>query len=271
MTELKYWENPYIIRFVNLNGEVVYSEAWTSSNQGLSFTPEVPKIDGYIGSWEDGWQTKLQNVTSDVTIKPVYVHEDYADDENHEHIDSTMNAEQLFQSIAEGKSVIMGADITGNGSQLGINGGSANLCAVASGAHGRLNLNSYKLTCNFDHNAKNQWHVFYVNNKATLTIANGVADDGLLIVDFPGIKDNVYIFDVQEGGTLILEAGVTIKVTYTKHKNDSNVNVYGFLLDGKLNSFADYDGIYVDKSVEGTITITVGVTTTITSTGVTQN
>ena len=127
------------------------------------------------------------------------------------------------------------------------------------------------MTCTFDHNAKNAWHVFYVNNNATLTIAKGVADDGRLVVDFPGIKDDVYLFDVQEGGTLILEAGVTIEINYTRHKAGDNVNVYGFLLGGKLDSFAKYDGIYVDKSVEGKITITVGVTTTITSTGVTQN
>ena len=261
------WENPYIIRFVNLNGEVVYSEAWTSSNQGLSFTPEVPKIDGYVGSWEDGWQTKLQNVTSDVTIKPIYVLEEYADEQNkEEHVvaDSDMDAKKLFQYIAEGKSVVMGADITGSGKNLGINGSNNNLCEVASGKHGRLNLNSYTLTCEFDHDANNDWHVFYVNDGATLTIAKGVADDGRLLVNFPGIKSNVYLFDVQPGGKLILEAGVTIEINYTKHQSNSDVSVYGFLLNGELNSFADYNGIYVDKSVEGKIIITVGVTTTIT-------
>ena len=263
------WENPYVIRFVNVDGEVVYSEAWTSSNQGLSYTPDVPEIEGYVGSWESGWQDKLKNVTSDVTIKPVYVHEGYADDENHVHIDSTMDAKELFSYIAQGKSVIMGVDVTGNGSNLGINGGNANLCVVASGNNARLNLNSYNLTCNFDHNAKNEWHVFYVNKNASLTVANGVADDGRLVINFPAIKDDVYIFDVQAGGTLILEAGVTIEINYTKHQ--SGANVYGFLLDGKLQSFADYDGIYVDKSVDGKITITVGVTTTIKSTGETQN
>lgn len=265
------WENPYIIRFVNIDGEVVYSEAWTSSNQGLSFTPDVPEIEGYVGNWEDGWETKLQNVTSDVTIKPIYVLKEYADDGNHEHIDTAMDAKKLFEYIAAGKSVIMGSDIAGSGKDLGINGGNDNLCEVASGKHGRLNLNSHTLTCEFDHNANNGWHVFSVNDGAPLTIAKGVADDGRLLVNFPGIKSNVYLFDVQPGGKLILEAGVTIEINYTKHQNGSNVNVYGFLLDGKLNSFSDYDGIYVDKSVESKITITVGVTTTITSTGVTQN
>ena len=263
------WDNPFVARFVDKDGNVIYSETFMRGDTTIS-EPEVPAIEGYIGTWES-YQSRIDALTGDVTIKPIYVLEEYKDDTNHVHVDSTMNAKQLFQYIAEGKSVIMGSDITGNGSQLGINGGSANLCEVASGAHGRLNLNSYKLTCNFDHNAKNAWHVFYVNNNATLTIAKGVADDGRLVVNFPGIKDDVYLFDVQEGGTLILEAGVTIEINYTRHKAGDNVNVYGFLLGGELNSFADYDGIYVDKSVEGKITITVGITTTITSAGVTQN
>ena len=260
------WENPYIIRFVNVDGEVVYSEAWTSSNQGLSFTPEVPEIEGYVGDWESGWQTKLQNVTADVTIKPVYILEEYMDDEDHVHIDSTSDAKALFQALAEGKSVLMGADISASGKKdLGITGGVNNLCVMEKGVNSRLNLNSFELNCTFDHNASKSWHVFSVTDSATLTVSGGVSGDGKMIVNFENVKQPVYLFNI-DGGTLVLEAGVVIEIHYPADKSDM---VYGFKIkDANGNTdtytFDNYTGIYVENDTENrVIRITVGVTTTI--------
>ena len=265
------WENPYIIRFVNINGEVVYSEAWTSSNQGLSFTPEVPKIDGYVGSWEDGWQTKLQNVTSDVTIKPVYILEEYQDEDEHVYIDSITSAKDLFIALEDGKSVIMGVDLGGSGkNDFGIKGGKNEICVISGDKDSRLNLNSFELTCDFDHNANKEWHVFEIKDNARLTLSGGVSGDGIFSVEFHDVKsNNVFLFDIQGNGTLVLEAGVNIKIKYPVGARDA---VTAFWFNGEKHSFEDYNGIYVQDDLDaGIINIVVGVTTTITSTGVTQN
>ena len=265
------WENPYIIRFVDINGEVVYSEAWTSSNQGLSFTPEVPKIDGYVGNWENGWQTKLQNVTSDVTIKPVYILEEYQDEDEHVYIDSITTAKDLFVALEDGKSVIMGVDLGGSGKKnFGIKGGKNEICVISGDNDSRLNLNSFELTCDFDHSANKQWHVFEIKDNARLTLSGGVAGDGIFSVEFHDVKsNNVFLFDIQGNGTLVLEAGVNIIIKYPVGDRDA---VTAFWLNGEKHSFANYNGIYVQDDLDaGIINIVVGVTTTITSTGVTQN
>ena len=266
------WENPYIIRFVDIDGKVIYSEAWTSSNQGLSGNPgNPPAIEGYVGTWEDGWQDKLKNVTSDVTIQPVYILEEYADDKNHVHIDSTMNAKALFTALESGKSVIMGADLEGSGKKnFGITGGENKICVISGDNESRLNLNSFELTCDFDHNANKAWHVFEITDNAKLTLSGGVSGDGIFSVEFHDVKsNNVYLFDIKGKGTLVLEAGVNIKIKYPVGNRDA---VTAFWLNGEKHSFADYNGIYVQDDLDaGIINIVVGVTTTITSTGVTQN
>ena len=265
------WENPYIIRFVDVDGKVIYSEAWTSSNQGLSGNPgNPPAIEGYIGAWEDGWQDKLKNVTSDVTIKPVYILEEYADEGDHVHLDENSTAAQLFSNLAAGKSVVMGGHITSASgkNELGITGGKTNLCVITGKTkNSRLNLNSFDLTCTFDHSANKSWHVFDVTDGATLTVSGGITGDGHMVITFQDVKSPVYLFSVSNGGTLVLEAGVQIEINYPSGKRG---NIYSFNINGTKESFAKYDGIYVNDSVDGKITITVGVTTTITEAGVTQ-
>ena len=263
------WENPYIIRFVNIDGEVVYSEAWTSSNQGLSFTPDVPEIEGYVGSWEDGWKTKLQNVTSDVTIKPIYILAGYEDNEDHVHIDSTLDAKALFAALAKGQSVIMGADISASGKKdLGITGGVNNLCVIegttSAVKNSRLNLNSFELNCTFDHNANKSWHMFDIKDNAKLTITGGVYGDGTMVVNFNDIKSPVYLFNI-DGGTLVLEAGVNIEIHYDA-KDKDKVFAFAYVDENDkavTQDFSTYSGIYVDRTVDGVLRITVGVTTTI--------
>ena len=262
------WDNPFIIRFVDANGEIVYSETWTSPNQGLANDPpNPPYIEGYVGTWENGWLNKLKDVESDVTIRPIYVLEEYEDENDHVHIDSIASAKELFAALENGKSVIMGSNISASGkNELGITGGNINMCTIGEGDNSRLNLNSFELNCTFDHNANKSWHVFEVSG-GTLTISGGVFGDGVMVVNFKDIKSDVYLFNVSGNGKLVLEAGVTIEVNYPSSKEAS---VYGFLFNGKPQSFENYNGIYVDKSVDGKIVITVGVTTTITSTGVQQ-
>ena len=263
------WENPYIIRFVDVNGKVIYSEVWTEDN--LSWPadknpPDLPEIDGYVGEWETGWRTKLQNVTADVTIRPVYMLDEVA---NQEHIvaDGNMTAAQLFEHLENGKSIIMGSDITGSGkNDLSISGNKHNFCEVGSGDNSRLNINSFDLTCTFDHNANKSWHVFDISNGGKLTLSGGVYGDGTMVVNFKDVKSPVYLFNIGAGGTLVLEAGLTFEIHYPAADKD---NIYGFAINGKTDSFANYDGIYVDRdSTSGVIKIVVGVTTTITENGV---
>ena len=265
------WKNPYIIRFVDVDGKVIYSEAWTEEGQSWPADkqpPQLPEVDGYVGDWETGWRTKLQKVSSDVTIRPVYVLKEVADQE-HIVADGDMNAAQLFLYLEDGKSVIMGADITGSGKKdLSISGNKHNFCEIAAGDNSRLNINSFDLTCTFDHNANKSWHVFDISNGGKLTLSGGVYGDGQMVVNFKDVKSPVYLFNVGAGGTLVLEAGLTIIVNYPP---SDDANVFGFVLNDKTNSFANYDGIYVERnSTSGTIKIVVGVTTTITDAGVTQ-
>ena len=267
------WENPYIIRFVDVDGKVIYSEVWTEDN--LSWPadknpPKLPEIDGYVGDWEKGWRTKLQNVTADVTIKPVYILKEYAGNNDHIIADEKMTAAMLFEYLANGKSVIMSQDLSGGGkNDFGLTGGNVSICKIGDNKKARLNLNSFELTCNFDHNANSAWRVFTIAGEgAQLTLSKGVGDDGVFVVNFEGIKSNGYLFEIGPGGSLVLEAGVRIEINYTTHQNNNDVQVYGFLFDGKPQSFADYNGIYVDKTTEGKIIVTVGVTTTITENGV---
>ena len=264
------WNNPYIIRFVDIDGNVVYSESWLSSNQGLAKDPpNPPEIEGYVGSWENGWENKLVNVTSDVTIKPVYILEKYEDEEKHVHLDSLSSAKELFTALEEGKSVIMGTDLAGSGKgDFGITGGNNVVSVIDDRVNSRLNLNSFELECTFDHNAKKSWHVFEIRGGATLTLSGGVTGDGIMVVNFTDVKTHVYLFNIENDGTLVLEAGVTIVINYPADKQNM---VYGFMLNGEIESFAGYNGIYVDKTVDGKITITVGVTTTISGSDVQQN
>lgn len=263
------WENPYIIRFVDVDGKVIYSEVWTEDNISWPADknpPDLPEIDGYVGEWEKGWRTKLQNVTADVTIRPVYMLEEVA---NQEHIvaDGNMTAAQLFEHLENGRSIIMGADITGSGkNDLSISGNKHNFCEVGSGDNSRLNINSFDLTCTFDHNANKSWHVFDISNGGKLTLSGGVYGDGTMVVNFKDVKSPVYLFNIGAGGTLVLEAGLTFEIHYPASAKDK---IYGFAINDKTYSFDNYDRIYVDRdSTEGVIKIVVGVTTTITENGV---
>jgi hypothetical protein len=131
-------------------------------------------------------------------------------------------------------------------------------------------LKPYAFVCDFDHNANKEWHVFEIKDNAKLTLSGGVSDDGIFSVEFHDVKsNNVFLFDIQGNGTLVLEAGVNIKIKYPVGDRDA---VTAFWLNGEKHSFTNYNGIYVQDDLDaGIINIVVGVTTTITSTGVVQN
>ena len=261
------WENPYIIRFVDVNGNVIYSEAWTQAGQSWPADknpPDLPEIDGYVGEWESGWRNKLQNVKSDVTIKPVYILKEYADEGDHVYIDSITSAKELFEALEAGKSVVMGTDLAGSGkNDFGIKGGKDEVCVIGNGQNSinsRLNLNTFVLNCTLDHNANKSWHIFDIKKGSTLTVSSGVNGDGVMVVNFMDIKSPVYLFNVEAGGTLVLEAGTKFEIYY----NGDAEKVYGIFVNGSRQTFANYSGIHVDRTVAGKITITVAVTTTIT-------
>ena len=271
------WDNPFVARFVDKDGNVIYSETFTKSDPTVN-EPDVPYVEGYVGEWE-AYQARLNNATADVTIKPIYVLEEYVDqnpndnvnDDNHIHLDSTMTAEQLFSYLAQGKSVIMTNDLAyGEGKKEKIQV----LCVIPEGeTDSRLNLNTCVLTCYFQHKANDIWHVFKIQKGAHLTISGGANLEGTLTMNFVDMNKNAhgYIFGLNSGSKLTLEAGTVIEVIYPK-ENEGRVSAFGIIdgsLGGTIEDFDNYTGIYVQhitnetNSDHNTIRITVGVTSTI--------
>ena len=64
------WDNPYVARFVDQFGNVIYSETFTKSNPTVS-VPDVPEVDNCTGVWET---YSLANATGDITIRPIYTY-----------------------------------------------------------------------------------------------------------------------------------------------------------------------------------------------------
>lgn len=75
-------------------------------------------------------------------------------------------------------------------------------------------------------------------------------------------NSSAYMFVLEPGSTLTLEAGVTIEMYYPTANNGK---VFAFKIGDKVEDFADNENIYVDKSTDGVLRIIVGVTTTITA------
>lgn len=252
------WDNPFMARFVDINGNVIYSEAFYSDDKTIA-EPAVPKIEGYTGQWEE-YQTRINALNGDVTIHPIYLPVSDQGSNNQEIVDSATTAKDVFAALTAGKSVIMNGDIVGNGKdELGLTGGKVNLCEI-SGKKTSLNLNTFELTCNFDHNANKSWHIFDVNDGGTLTIGGGINREGTLKMNLKDVKSVCYVFALDSTSTLVLEAGVTIEINYPTTAADQ---VFAFMLGDKKETFENYDGIYVDKTTSGVLRITVGVTTTI--------
>ena len=252
------WDNPYIIRFVDRNGNVIYSEAFTDDHKTLSYVPAVPEVEGYYGIWEP-YESKLINVTSDVTIHPIYTIEQI---ETGDIIaPGSMTAAELFAKLSKGDNLVMSEDLEDDGQSL--KGGKNDLCII-NGTTSRLNLNNSKLTCNFQHNANKEWTIFNITgSSAELTIAGGVNGEGTLHLNLNNMNDNAMacVFNVESGGTLVLEAGVTIEINYPPQYENK---VTAIRINGAELNAENYPGFYVEKDAEnGIIRIIVGVTTTI--------
>ncbi len=253
------WDNPYIIRFVDRDGNVIYSEAFTDDHKTLTYVPDVPEVEGYYGMWEP-YESRLNNVTSDVTIHPIYTIEQV---ETGDIIaPGSMTAAQLFAKLEAGNNLVMSEDLEDDGSSL--KGGKNNLCVIDGGVTSRLNLNNSELTCNFAHNANKEWSIFNISDGATLTIAGGVNGEGSLRLNLNNMNSNANAcaFNLESGGTLVLEAGVNIEIYYPTQFEGK---VTAFKVNGVELNADDYPGFYVEKDTEnGIIHIIVGVTTTIT-------
>lgn len=256
------WENPFTARFVDKDGNVIYSEYFTESDRTLSFIPDVPKVEGYVGEWQE-YRTLLQNATSDITIHPIYILKEYEDENKHESVTEGLTAAKLFEYLADGQSVVLGENLTADGKSLNISGGKNGLCEITT-TTSRLNLNTYELTCDFSHSANKQWYVFELAQNSKLTVTGGVNGEGTLCMNLEKMNGgaSAYVFALQPGSTLVLEAGVTIEVHYPTANNGK---VFAFKIGDKVEDFADNENIYVDKSTDGVLRIIVGVTTTITA------
>ena len=256
------WDNPFIARFVDKDGNVIYSEPFYSGDTTIS-EPEVPVVEGYVGEWEE-YQSKVNKLDGDVTIHPIYIPKGH--ENNFESVTEGLTAAKLFEYLANGKNVVLGESLTAEGNSLNINGSKNGLCEITT-TTSRLNLNTYKLTCNFSHRANKQWYIFELQQNSKLTITGGVNGEGTLCMNLTNMNNSAsaYVFALKPGSTLVLEAGVTIEI---KHPINNKVFGFAYLNENgsvtSTNNFSNYDGIYVDKSTDGVLRIVVGVTTTIT-------
>lgn len=202
-------KSEYTARFVDANGIVIYEENFKKGATSLSFTPTVPAVTGYKGVWEN-YTTKLQNATGDIVINPVYAVDEVG---GFEIIGETVTTAQLFDSLENGGNLIMSQNMTGT-----ISGGSAstmmNLGADGKEVSARLDLNSFDLTYTNSSNANKDWTLFQIGPKATFTVGAGMAGSGSLNFVFDALNKNATpcMFDLEVGGTLILERGITIEI-----------------------------------------------------------
>lgn len=64
------FKDRYTVTYVNNEGNAIYSEVITAGQQQTNVIPDVPEIEGgYTGEWSI---TDFSNVTSDVTVYPIY-------------------------------------------------------------------------------------------------------------------------------------------------------------------------------------------------------
>jgi hypothetical protein len=202
-------KSEYTARFVDANGIVIYEENFKKGATSLSFTPTVPAVTGYKGTWEN-YTTKLQNATGDIVINPVYAVDELG---GFKIIGETVTTAQLFESLKNGGNLIMSQNMTGT-----ISGGSAstmmNLGADGKEVSARLDLNSFDLTYTNSSNANKNWTLFQIGPKATFTVGAGMSGSGSLNFAFDALNKNATpcMFDLEVGGTLILERGITIEI-----------------------------------------------------------
>ena len=63
------WTSPYTARFVDHNGNVIYSESFKKGATKLQFVPDPPVFEGFNSTWES---YDLSNAKGDITIRPIF-------------------------------------------------------------------------------------------------------------------------------------------------------------------------------------------------------
>lgn len=72
ITLFAHWENEYVARFVDQEGNVVFATTFTKSGGLKELPPEPPYIEGFSVEWEP-YEDKLKQ-NADFTVKPLYVY-----------------------------------------------------------------------------------------------------------------------------------------------------------------------------------------------------
>lgn len=63
------WTSPYTARFVDHNGNVIYSESFKKGATKLNFEPDPPEFEGFKSTWAP---YDISTAESDITIKPIF-------------------------------------------------------------------------------------------------------------------------------------------------------------------------------------------------------
>ena len=206
----------FIAYFVDKDGVVIYSEAFTTANPVLQNAPaEPPAIAGYTGKWE---HYDLKTATGSIIIKPYYTLSESAE-ELYE-----LDINLLFQWISEGKTVVMTQELEGSQS----NASKADCAVITNAQNPVLNLNGYTLEYAFNSNANKSWLIFDIRGGSSLTISGGINHGGKLIMKLGSLNGNArpVLFDLEEGDKLILEKGTTIELHYPSGRGD-DVSMFG--------------------------------------------
>lgn len=216
-----------MIRFVDKDGFVISEQVFTEGQKADHYraniiAPAVPNVTGYVGVWPD-YITMLTEATGDIVIHPVYsVDSNF----NQGNIVNDLDINGLFDYLSKGHSLTMYQDLSGT---------IANASKVTFGKitdesknpisnHARLDLESYELKYTNGSNANKEWTLFNIVNGSSLTIGTGLSNGGTLKFVFDALNSNSApcVFDLDVGGELVLERGVTIEMSFNKNGTDIN-------------------------------------------------
>ncbi len=253
----------FYARFVDVSGQEIYSEQFIPGATSLKNVPAVPTVAGYYGQWEP-YADLLKNAKSDIIIKPVYTV-----DENPEILSDFTDANALFNALSQGKTAIMSRDLTGK-----ISAGNQELMAnvTASGVTDKdayLSLNSFELSYDASHSAAKAWTLFQINSGSSLTVSGGISQHGNLIFRVTNLNKNASatLFDIQNGGTLILERGVVIEIRCDSASDFSKITLIkgiSNLNDKDANGLSIYPGLnIIEDTATNSLKIIVTGTTTL--------
>ena len=196
----------YYVHFVDKDGfyvaELEFNPKTGKFVDTNAVVPEVPEVPGYYGTWEE---YKMQDATADIIVNAVY---------SKATIDVVMDdADALFRLLEEGKHVAMSKDLTGGF-------GSANkriFCDIPTGKDSRVDINSFTLSYDGVSSAGNKaWTLFQLQKGAKLTVGDGFAGFGVILFNLKNLGNGstACVFNINPGGTLVIERGIEIELRY---------------------------------------------------------